>query len=81
MIGNNCNVNRKLYESLLHRVKLADDNIKFDKGFEKNLGTIERDLMRTLPELKMFRPGQMLHQSLKNILAAFSIYRPDLGYV
>jgi TBC1 domain family member 14 len=81
MIENNMNITPKLYDALLVRVRMAHNNIENDPTFKKDLGTIERDLHRTMPELNMFREGEILHQSLKNILAAFTLYRPDLGYV
>ena len=31
--------------------------------------------------MKFFRFGNKLYQPLKNILLAYSLYRPDLGYV
>jgi len=42
---------------------------------------IEEDLHRTYTDLGYFRHGKKLYQPLKNILAAFSVFRPDMGYV
>ena len=81
LIGNEQRVNLNLYKALLVRVRLAEGNIQHDQGFKNNLKVIEEDLMRTFTELKYFRPGMKLYQPLKNILAAFSVFRPDLGYV
>jgi|688.fasta_scaffold249606_2 hypothetical protein len=50
-IGNNLHVNPKLYESLLARVRIAEENIDKDITFKKNLDVIEKDLHRTFAEL------------------------------
>jgi hypothetical protein len=42
---------------------------------------IEVDIKRTFNQLGYFNKGQLLHQPLKNVLAAFAILRPDIGYV
>jgi TBC1 domain family member 14 len=42
---------------------------------------IEEDLHRTFGELGHFRVGNPLYQPLKNVLIAYSMLRPDLGYV
>ncbi len=42
---------------------------------------IEEDLHRTYGELGHFRQGKPLYQPLKNVLIAYSMLRPDLGYV
>lgn len=49
--------------------------------FAKNLKVIEEDLHRTYSEMRVFRKGNKLYQSLKNVLLAYSLLRPDLGYV
>jgi hypothetical protein len=49
--------------------------------FKKNLKVIEEDLHRTFGELGHFRQGNPLYQPLKNMLIAYSMLRPDLGYV
>lgn len=52
-----------------------------DLQFKKNIKVIEEDLHRTFSDLGQFRFGQSLYQPLKNMLAAFSVFRTDLGYV
>lgn len=81
LIGNEQRVNMPLYTALLTRVRLAENNIQHDQAFKQNVKVIEEDLGRTFTELGYFKVGQPLYQPLKNILAAFSVYRPDLGYV
>ena len=65
----------------MERVRLAEINHDNDEQFKKNIKVIEVDLHRTFGELGSFRVGGLLYQPLKNILAAFSIFRTDLGYV
>ena len=62
-------------------MRLAEDNIQNDLAFKKNIKVVEEDLHRTFVDLGHFRYGQKLYQPLKNILAAFSVFRPDVGYV
>jgi hypothetical protein len=50
-------------------------------AFKKNLKVIEEDLHRTFGELGHFRQGNPLYMPLKNVLLAYSMLRPDLGYV
>jgi hypothetical protein len=49
--------------------------------FKKNIDVIEKDLHRTFADLGHFRHGGMLYNPLKNLLAAFSLFRTDLGYI
>ena len=42
---------------------------------------IDKDLHRTFTTLDLFKPGNMLHKPLRNILTAFIVHRPDIGYV
>jgi len=66
---------------LLNRVRIAEANIENDVPFKKNIDVIEIDLHRTFADLGHFRHGGMLYNPLKNLLAAFSLFRTDLGYV
>jgi hypothetical protein len=81
IVGNNLKINYKLYEMFLERVKICQENDNKDVTFRKNLKVIEEDLHRTYSEMSVFRFGNRLYQPLKNILLAYSMYRPDLGYV
>ena len=71
----------KLYKVLLDRVRLCQENSEKDTQFRKNTKVIDEDLHRTYPEMKLFRYGNKLYQPLKNVLQAYSLFRPDLGYV
>ena len=80
IIGNDLRINPKMYEALLVRVRLAERALD-DEQFKQNIKVVGNDLHRTFPELNTFRQGGILHQPLKNLLAAYSIHRPDIGYV
>ena len=62
---------------------MKEGNLEALEGgsFKKNLKVIEEDLHRTFGELGHFRQGNPLYQPLKNVLIAYSMLRPDLGYV
>ncbi|TNV73455.1 hypothetical protein FGO68_gene16015 [Halteria grandinella] len=86
MIGNDLRITDKLYELLLERAHLHMTQLsvmdQLEAGaFRKNLKVIEEDLHRTFGELGHFRQGNPLYQPLKNVLIAYSMLRPDLGYV
>ena len=81
LIGNKLRITPKLYESLLDRVRIAAANMDNDLNFKKNIDVIEKDLHRTFSDFGHFRHGGMLYNPLKNILAAFSLFRTDLGYI
>lgn len=36
---------------------------------------------RTYAKLDIFKPGNLLHTPLRNILTAFIVHRPDIGYI
>ena len=81
IVPNTLKITPKLYKILLERVRLCLDNIEKDSAFKKNQKVIDEDLHRTYADLKVFRFGNKLYQPLKNVLLAYSIFRPDLGYV
>lgn len=81
VVPNTLKISEKLYNVLLDKVKLAQENAEKDTQFRKNLKVIEEDLHRTYSEMKVFRYGNKLYQPLKNVLLAYSLFRPDLGYV
>jgi len=81
IIPNKLKITEKLYKVLLDRAKVCTENAEKDTQFRKNLKVIEEDLHRTYSEMQVFRFGNKLYQPLKNVLLAFSLLRPDLGYV
>ena len=81
IIGNDLRITTNLYDALLKRARTSEENIENDLEFRKNIKVIEEDLHRTYTDLGYFRYGKKLYQPLKNILASFAVFRPDIGYV
>ncbi len=50
-------------------------------GKEGTLGLIQVDIPRTFPELAFFAEGGPLHEPLRDVLEAYTCFRPDVGYV
>jgi hypothetical protein len=50
-------------------------------GKEGSVALIELDLGRTFPALDFFRKSGPYHESLRNVLETYVMYRPDVGYV
>ncbi|GAP92077.1 putative tbc1 domain family member 14 [Rosellinia necatrix] len=55
----------------------ADDE-RIMRWFSEMAADVEE---RTWTELKIFQPGAPLHQSVIDVLRAYSMYRSDIGYV
>lgn len=72
-ISNNLNVTPHLYNLCLDRAMSSPNN--------ESLAAIRLDVSRTFPTLCVFQEGGPLFDSLQGILAAYAIYRPDVGYV
>ncbi|KAG7200327.1 hypothetical protein KM043_017789 [Ampulex compressa] len=72
-IQNNLNITPHLYNICLDRAMCNPVN--------ETLAAIKLDVSRTFPTLCVFQEGGPLSISLQGILAAYAIYRPDVGYV
>ncbi|XP_011695167.1 PREDICTED: TBC1 domain family member 14-like isoform X1 [Wasmannia auropunctata] len=72
-ISNNLNVTPHLYNLCLDRAMSCPNN--------ESLAAIRLDVSRTFPTLCVFQEGGPLFNSLQGILAAYAVYRPDVGYV
>lgn len=77
LIGNDFYITQKLFANLLETSK------KCNKTEQEVNGTtlIPMDLRRTLSSLQVFQEKQPLHQCLVEVLKAFAVFRPDIGYV
>lgn len=66
-------------------LKIAEQKFNHDKlvvfGRENTVKMIENDLHRTFPALKFFNGESLLKIQLRNVLEAYTFFRPDLGYV
>ena len=72
-IPNNLNVTAHLYNICLDRAMTSP--------VSDTLAAIKLDVSRTFPTLCVFQEGGPLSRSLQGILAAYAVYRPDVGYV
>jgi hypothetical protein len=61
LVSNDLRITNKLYDSLLERAKISEQNAERDPFFRKNLKVIEEDLHRTFGELGHFRYGNKLY--------------------
>jgi hypothetical protein len=77
LIGNIHQDYTLLYEQLLD----LRESIKDKDVYRKSEKLIEKDLHRTFTTLELFKPGNLLNKPLRNILTAFIVHRPDIGYV
>eukprot|EP00794_Sanderia_malayensis_P005458 gene5458-6141_t len=60
---------------------LHDNESSLVVSKENTVGLIALDVARTFPTLCIFQKGGPYHESLKNLLGAYTCYRPDVGYV
>ena len=81
ILPNTLKVNEKLYKVLCERSKVCMEFADRDTAFKKSLKVIDEDIHRTYADTGLFRVGNKFHDPLKNILMAYSLFRPDLGYV
>lgn len=72
-IPNSLNITQHLYNLCLDRAMSSPIN--------ESLAAIRLDVSRTFPTLCVFQEGGPLSDSLQGILAAYAVYRPDVGYV
>ncbi|KAK6344072.1 hypothetical protein TWF696_007719 [Orbilia brochopaga] len=83
-IGNALKVSEETYNIALERAKKleAELNATEDRHPQKDqFGDIRKDADNTFTELKLFQAGGPLHQSLVDVLMAYSVYRKDVGYI
>mmetsp|Transcript_17023 Transcript_17023/g.19011 ORF Transcript_17023/g.19011 Transcript_17023/m.19011 type:complete len:305 (-) Transcript_17023:237-1151(-) len=69
------------YTPLYHQLLDLRESIKTKDIYRKNEKLIDKDLHRTFTTLDLFKPGNILHEPLRNVLTAFIVHRPDIGYV
>lgn len=75
----------KKYDKLKKRLNLLlnlePHNPNSIHAREKSVSIIETDIPRTFPMLGFFKVGGVYYDHLQRILEAFTMYRPDIGYV
>lgn len=72
-IPNSLSITTHLYNICLDRAMTSP--------ISDTLAAIKLDVSRTFPTLCVFQEGGPLSNSLQGILAAYAVYRPDVGYV
>ncbi|KAH7062335.1 rab-GTPase-TBC domain-containing protein [Macrophomina phaseolina] len=87
-IGNELGLSETGYKAALERAKKLDKKLaKLDPESRGNaresvwFESIRRDTNEAYPELKIFQTGGPLHESLLDVLMAYSMYRSDVGYI
>ncbi|KZF26786.1 RabGAP/TBC [Xylona heveae TC161] len=87
-VGNELELTDNSYSAALKRAKELEKLFHTGKDTEGKVSreeewfeAIRRDARDTFPELQIFQPQGPLHESLVDVLMAYAVYRPDLGYI
>ncbi|XP_022255400.1 TBC1 domain family member 14-like isoform X2 [Limulus polyphemus] len=86
-IGNELNVTQELYDICVSRSKeklwFSNEPPASDicNSNETTADLIKLDVSRTFPHLGIFQEGGPYHDLLQDVLGAYVIYRPDIGYM
>ena len=87
LVPNSQNITEKMFQmfwanaNVLEAEVSKDHNGESEPIFRESYTTIIKDLNRTYAEHPWFKEGDKWHVPVKNVLMAFSLYRPDIGYV
>ncbi|MCJ1464087.1 hypothetical protein MMC07_002699 [Pseudocyphellaria aurata] len=84
-IGNDLALTEATYTKALQRAKDMEARIANTWSDERSkekawFDAIRRDIKTVFPHLKIFQLGSPLHDSLLDVLMAYSMYRSDVGY-
>ncbi|KAL8721965.1 MAG: hypothetical protein Q9181_007595 [Wetmoreana brouardii] len=84
-IGNELSLTENTYIKAMQRAKETESRIATSRSDEPPkekawFDAIRRDASVTFPELKVFQSTGPLHNSLIDVLMAYSMYRSDVGY-
>ncbi|KAK7542329.1 uncharacterized protein J3D65DRAFT_546909 [Phyllosticta citribraziliensis] len=86
-IGNDLGLSETSFNAALRRAKALDAKLSKLGPNQSSareavwFESIRRDANEAFPELKIFQTGGPLHQTLIDVLMAYSMYRSDVGYV
>jgi hypothetical protein len=88
-LGNQLNITDELFTALVEQanaIRRSADNKTIVPGSRadahtKNMLVLETDLPRTFGQTGMFGVGGPNHQPMLDVLAAYDLFRPDIGYV
>ena len=68
-------------EEEMKELRLLLEECECEDNKEGSISSIKYDLPRTFPHLAFFREGGGERETLEQVLGAFAISRPDVGYV
>ena len=87
-VGNELGISEQTYTAASDRARAAEKRLArldLDQRQQEHewhwFEAIRRDVDEAFPELKIFQAQGPLHQSLVDVLRAYALYRPDVGYV
>ncbi|KAF2863639.1 hypothetical protein K470DRAFT_280214 [Piedraia hortae CBS 480.64] len=87
-VGNDLRLSRASFTAALGRAAELEQQMAClphdQRGSSKEAGwftAIQRDVPNVFPELQLFRPGSPAARALTDVLTAYAMYRPDVGYV
>lgn len=87
-VGNELSLTETSYENALKRARALQKSVNNLPEEERSkhadagwLAAISRDVPAVFPELGIFGAGAPLHDTLEDVLLAYSAYRSDVGYV
>ncbi|CAB3400504.1 unnamed protein product [Caenorhabditis bovis] len=84
-IGNEINITKELYEGLIEQaygiIAEQKDDSKETNRKDSSVSQISLDATRTFTSLGIFQKGGPFHDHLLQLLSAYAILRPDVGYV
>lgn len=87
-IGNELGLTKTSFLAALGRAHDAEAKVRAGRGSVEDTRSsgwfeaIKKDAQEnTWPELRIFQSGGPLHQSLVDVLAAYAMYRSDIGYI
>ncbi|KAF1981866.1 hypothetical protein K402DRAFT_218779 [Aulographum hederae CBS 113979] len=87
-VGNELGLTPSSYTAALSRARTAEAHLSTLSSSERResrewswITAIRRDASSAFPSVKVFKKGGPLHDSLIDLLMAWSFYRPDIGYI
>ena len=80
-LGNTVAVTPELYEINVQKAQRLRGKPEEGLGKESTVRLVSQDISRTFNQFGFFREGSPLNLQLRDMLEAFALYRPDIGYV
>lgn len=85
LIGNPMGLTQDFFEIAVAKAQKLHEALALGEvealGKEGSLKFIKQDISRTFHQMGYFKEGSPLNQQLQDLLEAFTISRPDIGYV